>query len=94
MMKIAYATQNAENRKKFSDYISGWFARESISGEVRTFTSPGEMLDSIAVQRYDVVFLDMNYGERSGVEYVYRVRGFNPDIAVVILRFTPAGRVE
>lgn len=93
-MKIAYASCEADKRSRFYQYVTEYFDKRNEETEVFVFDTPEEMLDSVADNVYDTVFFNMTYGDKPGIKYVYKMRAFNPDVAIVILRFTPAGRVE
>lgn len=93
-MKIAFASPNIEECELFRRNVSSYFESRSVKAEINIFLSPDDMLESIAETVYDIVFFNMNYDKYTGINYVYKMRVFNPCVAIVILQFTPAMRVE
>lgn len=93
-MRIAFASENMEERELFRNNMTAYFEKRSIQLEMDVFENPDKMLESVADTIYDIVFFSMNYEKHSGVNYVYKMRVFNPDTAIVILQFTPYGRTE
>ena len=93
-MKIAYASDNEQQREQFRTYLTAYFARHPAECEICIFDTPEKLLESVSDTLYDLVFFNMTYGEKSGVAYVYKMRAFDPDVMVIVLRFTSEGRVE
>ena len=93
-MRIAYASADEQLRESFHKNISEYFDSQAGTYEVCVFDDPDKLLESVEKTLYDLVAFDMNYGERSGIAYVYKMRAFDPDVTVIVLRFTAEGRVE
>lgn len=93
-MRIAYASDNVQQREQFRTHLTAYFDRQPTKSEVCIFDSPEKLLDSALDTMYDLVFFNMTYGERSGIAYVYKMRAFDPNVTVIVLRFTSEGRVE
>ena len=93
-MRIAYASDNIQQREQFRTHLTAYFDRQPTKSEVCIFDSPEKLLDSALHTMYDLVFFNMTYGERSGIAYVYKMRAFDPNVTVIVLRFTSEGRVE
>lgn len=93
-LRMAFATAEPEIRERFRRVIDEYFEKRFGSVELFIFDTPEEMLASVEENSYDLVFFDMDYSGKAGVNYIYKMRRFNPDIPVVILHFTKSGRVE
>lgn len=93
-MRIAYASDNEQQREQFRTYLTAYFEKQPTENEICIFDNPEELLESVTDTLYDMVFFNMVYGTQSGVEYVYKMRAFDPDVTVIVLRFTSEGRVE
>lgn len=93
-LKIAFATAEPEIRERFGLVINEYFEKRCGSVKLFIFDTPEEMLASVEEKSYDIVFFDMDYSGKAGINYIYKMRRFNPDIPVVILHFTNSGRVE
>ena len=73
-MKIAYASDNEQQREQFRTYLTAYFARHPAECEICIFDTPEKLLESVSDTLYDLVFFNMTYGEKSGVAYVYKMR--------------------
>lgn len=93
-MKIAFADESAEHLEMFKKIISEYFGKHLSDVAVSTFISPEKMVSHLMTEVYDIVFFNISYNGKSGVKYVYKVRAFNPNIPVVILRFKPDNSIE
>lgn len=93
-MKIAFSAEDESLREQFRIIINSYFERHICNVDICLFKTPEEMLESVEYNMYDLVFFKMSYYGKPGVKYVYKLRAFNPDIAVVMLNFTRSGRVE
>ena len=87
-MRIAYASDNAQQREQFRTHLTAYFDRQPTKSEVCIFDSPDKLLNSALDTMYDLVFFNMTYGERSGIAFVYKMRAFDPNVTVIVLRFT------
>ena len=93
-MKIAFASDNKIQREIFSEYLIDYFNSQHNDIEIQSIYSPEKLLAHASDNSYDIFFFNMEYNGKSGIKYVYRMRSLNPDVEVIVMRFTPEGRVE
>ena len=93
-MKIAFSSDNKVQRETFSQHLIDYFDIQNNDNEIHIFDSPEKLLASAAETFYDIVFFTLEYGGKSGIKYVYKMRAFNPDVEVIVMRFAPDGHIE
>lgn len=91
---MSLADESAEHLEMFKKIISEYFGKHLSDVAVSTFISPEKMVSHLMTEVYDIIFFNISYNGKSGVKYIYKVRAFNPNIPVVILRFKPDSSIE
>lgn len=78
-----------DDDRDFLQYIEDFLKDEGIYS-VRVFERAGELLESAAAQRPDIVLLDMKMGRTRGDEVLERLLALYPDLCVIIVTGYPS----
>lgn len=84
-MKLLVAADDSIVRKGFHEIVRS--RREwSVAGEAAT---PAELFEMLRTAAFDVVVLDVPFGDGSGVDLVSRLRGARPQTPVIVVSAYP-----
>lgn len=83
-MKILVADDHAIVRKGFQQIVTerGW----RVAAEAAT---PEELLAALRQDRFDILVLDVSFGERSSIELLTQIRGDDSTLPVLIFSMHP-----
>lgn len=75
MLRIAICDDNEKFAEQLEDYIFEYTSNHSISADTFVFTSGEELIKNFSVESaYDLLFLDIELGETTGIELGKQIR--------------------
>ena len=82
-MKIAICDDITECRLSIRSYVKEYFINHHIKAEMLEFDSGSGILES--AESFDIVFLDIELGDKNGIEIAKVLQSKNPNIIILIV---------
>lgn len=92
MLKIAVFEDDESELKFLLDYSYDFFSYRNINYKIDCFNEFKEDYDFLF--SYDIIFLDIEVGNKNGIDYGYQIRKKYPDLIIIIISKHPQYLVE
>lgn len=85
MIRIAIVDDDILYLDKLQDYFKDFFDKNALKYDLKTFTNGKDMLNSIKKLMYDILILDIDMPEISGIEVAKCIRKFNSNVTLIFV---------
>jgi Response regulator of the LytR/AlgR family len=86
MLKIAICDDERYFRDNVKDYVMTYMNQLKITGEIDMFSSGKRFIEmGIEIQKYDIIFLDINMKGLDGIQTAKKIRDVSKDIFIVFV---------
>jgi DNA-binding LytR/AlgR family response regulator len=84
-MNIAIGEDKAQDREAIRSILDDYIKQNGYVGEISVFVSGEELLDTLSLGLFDVIFLDIYMGCINGIETAKRIREIDPTCVIIFI---------
>ena len=89
MLNIAVVDDDKPFLSMYSKFISESFSKKIFSANINVYASGTDLIDSLAVKEFDIVFMDIDMPGISGIDLAAELRKNNKNVSIIFVSAQP-----